>query len=149
MYLETSVFGGCFDEGFEAPSRALIESVRNGEAIAVISDILIGEVLPAPENIRSMFFELPEEFTERVDADETSLELCQAYIEAGALGSASELDAHHVAIATLAEVDVIVSWNFKHIVNLNRIRRFHEVNRSWGLPFVEIRSPFEVGDWNE
>ena len=54
-------------------------------------------------------------------------------------------DAQHIAIATVAAVDVLVSWNFKHIVNLQRIRGYNAVNISEGYPPVEIRTPQELG----
>ena len=60
------------------------------------------------------------------------------------LGPGSHSDALHVALATVARVDVLVSWNFKHIVNLGRIRLFNSVNIEWGYGLVEIRSPKEV-----
>ncbi len=52
----------------------------------------------------------------------------------------------HIAVATLGRVDVVVSWNFKHIVNLNRIRLYNSVNLKLGYPMIEIRSPREVLD---
>ena len=50
----------------------------------------------------------------------------------------------HIALATLARVDALVSWNFKHIVNLHRIRGFNGVNLMRGYGTLEIRSPREV-----
>ena len=54
-------------------------------------------------------------------------------------------DAQHIAMATVAKVDALVSWNFKHVVNLPRIHRYHTVNARFGYPTIEIRSPREVG----
>lgn len=53
-------------------------------------------------------------------------------------------DAQHIAIATVARVDVLVSWNFKHIVNLQRIYGYNSVNLRQGFPMIEIRTPREV-----
>jgi hypothetical protein len=53
-------------------------------------------------------------------------------------------DAQHIAIATVARVDVLVSWNFRHIVNLQRIRGYNSVNLRMGYPMIEIRTPREV-----
>ena len=50
-------------------------------------------------------------------------------------------DAQHIAVATVADVDVLASWNFRHMVNLTRIRQYSEVNRRMGYPGVDIRSP--------
>jgi len=148
LYLDTSVFGGCFDEGFKAPSLAVIEMICRGVAMGVGSDLLVEELELAPDEVKALLQRIPEEQMEWVDTDERSEALCSAYITAGALGAASEDDALHVALASLAQVDAILSWNFKHIVNLNRMRIFHQVNQEWGLPLIEICSPFEVGEWN-
>ena len=67
-----------------------------------------------------------------------------AYVGAQVVGPSSRNDAHHVALATLARADLIVSWNFKHIVHIDRIRRFNAVNLMEGHPTIEIRSPREV-----
>ena len=76
--------------------------------------------------------------------DAEALELANAYIAAAVLSPRMRADAQHIAIATIARVDVIVSWNFKHIVNLERIRGYNSVNLRNGYPMVEIRTPREV-----
>ena len=53
-------------------------------------------------------------------------------------------DAQHIAMATVANVDALVSWNFRHVVNLPRIHQYHGVNAKFGYPTIEIRSPREV-----
>ena len=53
-------------------------------------------------------------------------------------------DALHIAIATINKVDVLVSWNFKHIVNINRIRLYNSVNLKSGYSMIDIRSPREI-----
>jgi hypothetical protein len=53
-------------------------------------------------------------------------------------------DALHIALATVARVDVLVSWNFKHIVNLARIHAYNAVNLKRGYPLLEIRTPREI-----
>ena len=71
--------------------------------------------------------------------------LAQAYVDAGALGKASLEDALHVATATVAGADLILSWNFRHLVNYDRIRRLNAVNLMNGYRPMDIRSPMEVG----
>lgn len=73
--------------------------------------------------------------------------LADAYIQRGILGPGSRSDALHVALATVGGVDVLVSWNFRHIVNLGRVRLFHSANLERGYPLIEIRSPLEVLDY--
>lgn len=53
-------------------------------------------------------------------------------------------DALHIAIATIHKVDVLVSWNFKHIVNLDRIKKYNGVNLKHGYMILEIRNPREI-----
>ena len=73
--------------------------------------------------------------------------LAAKYIERGALTQRMLPGALHIANAAIAQVDVLVSWNFKHVVNVQRIRTFNEVNREMGYGPLDIRSPREVGTW--
>ena len=70
-------------------------------------------------------------------------ELMQKYIENKALGKASENDAYHIAIATINRIDCLISWNFKHIVNFDKIKLFNSVNLAMGYSVIDIRSPLE------
>ncbi len=72
------------------------------------------------------------------------VELRDAYIEAGVVGPGSLEDAEHVAAASVADVDMIVSWNFKHIVHFEKINGYHGVNLIRGYKPVSIYSPKEV-----
>ncbi len=71
-------------------------------------------------------------------------ELAEAYVRANVLAASSQNDALHVAAATAAGADLILSWNFKHIVNFSRIRGFNSVNVSLGYRTLTILSPLEV-----
>jgi hypothetical protein len=148
-YIDTSVIGGCCDEEFASGSRKLFEDLQNKRVIAVVSSLTLEELELAPEPVRGLLFDLPEESLEYVDFDEEAASLADAYINDGVVGLGSLVDAQQVAIATLCRVDVILSWNFKHIVNLNRIRLFSATNLRYGLPTPEIRSPLEVLNTNE
>lgn len=70
--------------------------------------------------------------------------LAEAYLSHGIVSPGSRSDALHVALATIGRVDVLVSWNFRHIVNLGRIRLFNAVNLEQGYGLIEIRTPKEV-----
>jgi hypothetical protein len=52
-----------------------------------------------------------------------------------------------VAMATIHKVDVLASWNFKHIVNLDRIKGYNAVNSRLGYSILEIRSPKDLMDY--
>ncbi len=110
----------------------------------VISDLTLKELEEAPPNVRRSFEEIPEEHREFVILDNEAMMLAHHYIEEGAITGKYLVDAQHIAIATIQRVDVLVSWNFKHIVNLNRIRLYNSVNLKYGYPLLEARSPQEV-----
>ena len=78
-------------------------------------------------------------------SDEANV-LAREYVKAGVIGQASYADAEHIATATIARADVLVSWNFRHILNLDRIHGYNSVNVRLGHALIEIRSPREIGD---
>jgi hypothetical protein len=144
MFVDTSVVGGCYDEEFDVVSRLLLAEFKAGKAVAVISSMTLEELELAPDKVKRVLDELPESALEYVDLDEESAQLADEYVADGVVGQGSLIDAQQVAVASLNKVDVIVSWNFKHIVNLNRIRLFAATNLRHGLLTPEIRSPREV-----
>lgn len=144
VYIDTSVVGGCFDDEYKEESNRLWNEFKMEQKRAVVSDLLQLELEEAPEQVRELLRELPPDSIEYVSLDQESLALAHAYLQDGAVAESSLSDARHIAIATIARADVLVSWNFKHIVNLNRIRRFNAVNLKMGYPAIEIRSPREV-----
>lgn len=144
IYIDTSVIGGCCDEEFSEWSLRLMQEFRNGQNIAVISDITLQELEIAPDPVRSQLLDLPSTCREYVILDEEALRLTRAYLQEGVITEKYLLDAQHIAMATLSRVDVMVSWNFKHIVNINRIRLYNSVNLKHGYNLIDIRSPREV-----
>ncbi len=144
IYIDTSVIGGCFDKEFQEWSNKLFDDFRKGKSIAVISDITIDELSFARTEVRNQLDTLPTESKEYVLHDNQSEELADRYIKGGAVTKSFHEDALHIAIATINRVDVLVSWNFKHIVNLNRIRKYNAVNLMNGYPMLEIRNPREI-----
>ena len=146
IYADTSVIGGCEDEEFRARSRRLFEEFREGHAILVLSDLTLRELAGAPDRVRAVIGEVPRENTEMMHMTDEVERLAAAYTAAGALGPSSRADALHIALASLAHVDVLASWNFKHMVNWRRIRAYNEVNRRMGYSALDIRTPGEVND---
>ena len=144
VYVDTSVFGGCFDPEFEESSLNLLKEFKLGSKIMTVSDLTLKELEGAPPNVRRLIEEIPEENREFVILDNEATSLARHYIEDGAVTEKYLVDAQHIAIATIQRVDVLVSWNFKHIVNLNRIRLYNSVNLKYGYPLLEVRSPREV-----
>jgi len=144
VYADTSVFGGCFDAEFEEWSNKLMEEFKSGLKVVVISDLTLRELEEAPPNVRGLVEEIPEEHKEYVILNDEAGELARHYIDDGVVSEKYLVDAQHIAIATVNRVDVLVSWNFRHIVNLTRIRLYNSVNLKNGYPLLEIRNPREV-----
>ncbi len=144
VYIDTSVVGGCLDEEFATESKALMDMAARGEIIAMVSDLLLGELASAPGDVQQVLEALPAEATEMLTRNEESEQLRDAYLAENVVGESSTEDAHHVALATVGRADLIVSWNFRHIVHLDKIRAFNAVNIREGYGLLEIRSPREV-----
>ena len=144
VYADTSVFGGCFEDKFREASIQFFEKVRGAVFLAVISNVTIEELVPAPYDVSQLLANLPPANVTQVSASPESLRLQAAYLDAGILGPASVNDAAHIAIATVAVADVIVSWNFKHIVRYDKIMRFESINAKLGYACPRIYSPYEV-----
>jgi len=144
IYLDTSVIGGCFDTEFMEWSNKLIDEILGRQKLSVLSDITIDEIQDGPDHIRKKKNELLEINNELVAADEETDNLAKKYIFEGAISEKYFEDAQHIAIGTVFKVDVLVSWNFKYIVNLDKIRLYNAVNLKNGYPILEIRTPREI-----
>ncbi|MGA1849200.1 MAG: PIN domain protein [Thermoplasmatota archaeon] len=143
-YIDTSVIGGCLDDEFRKASKLLIKEFSERRKVAIISDITRAEISRAPKKVRQVMDRIPEEFIEGVTLSEESNELSRAYLKEKVISKRFLADSQHIAIATVAKADIIISWNFKHIVNIERIRGYNSVNIKKGYGTVEIRSPWEV-----
>jgi hypothetical protein len=144
IYIDTSVIGGCLDDEFSTWSKLLFDEFRSGVKIAVVSDLTLQELDDAPEEVREILSELSSHAVEYVFLSAEAIALADAYIAQGVVTEKHLIDTQHIAIATIERVDVLVSWNFKQIVNLDRIRKFNAVNLMQGYQILEIRSPLEV-----
>ena len=149
IYVDTSVFGGVLDRAFERPSRRFFDRVGEDRFIVLVSEITYLELQHAPGPIRELVECIVAENIEEIPVEAEAQDLAEAYIAAGALGGASRSDALHVAAATVAGADLILSWNFKHIVNYERIRVFNSVNILQGYRMIDIRSPLELDNGQE
>jgi len=144
LYFDTSVFGGVYDEDFEEISILLFEKVKLGQIICGYSDLSETEISNAPQRVRDFIADLPREFTQLVEFTEEAFELAQKYIDEKVVGPTSADDCRHIATATINKVDYLVSWNFKHIVNVFRIRGYNSINLRCGYTQLDIRSPKEI-----
>ena len=144
IYADTSVVGGCEDEEFAEHSVRLMEGFVRGDLILVLSSLTVQELADAPVTVRRRLASVPEAHIETLQLNAEARELAESYMAAGVLTAKMQADAQHIAIATIGRVDVLVSWNFKHIVNLQRIHGYNSVNLRQGYPMIEIRTPREV-----
>ena len=144
IYIDTSVVGGYFDEEFKEPTNGLFKRLDDNEIIFVVSDLLDIELIGAPEKVRELLHQYPTNKFERVELTEESIKLADRYIAEKVVGRTSLEDCRHIALATINKVDVLASWNFKHIVNLDRIKGYNSVNLKLGYQMIEIRSPKDL-----
>jgi predicted nucleic acid-binding protein len=146
LYLDASVFGGCFDsaEGWEEDSRRVLNYCVEGRAMLITNSELEEELADAPERVVRVFASVPSNHVENVEINAEVGELAEAYLAAGVVGVRWRADCLHVAAATVYRADSIVSWNFRHIVRLDRIRAFNAVNLEQGYGIITILSPKEV-----
>jgi len=144
VYADTSVYGGCFDEEFAKESIAFFDAVRSARFKLVVSPTVLAELRRAPERVRRVLSDLPEEMLEMVVDAEEVRSLREGYMEAGVLGTQHQGDAEHIAFASVAEVDFVVSWNFRHIVQFEKIAGYQAVNLLHGYREIRIYSPREV-----
>ncbi len=144
IYIDTSVVGGYFDEEFSEVTQLFFQQFQRGEFIFVVSDLLDLELLNAPPKVRDLMSQFNPDFFERVTLTEEAADLANRYIAENVVGKTSLTDCRHIALATLSRVDVLASWNFKHIVNLQRIKGYNSVNLRLGYQLLEIRSPKDL-----
>lgn len=144
IYTDTSVIGGCLDDEFSDCSSRLLAEFRSGRATIVLSDLTLLELEGAPEAVRAVLEGIPASNREDVELTSEARSLADAYIDADVVVPSKLVDAQHIAIATVTRADVVVSWNFVHIVNLTRIHGYNAVNLRQGYPVLEIRTPREV-----
>lgn len=143
IYADTSVFGGVFDEQFAKASRKFFDEVAAGRYELAVSAIVREEIKDAPANVRDFYHAKISE-AEILDFTTEALNLQEAYLAAGVVTAKSAADAGHVAMATVLGCRMIVSWNFKHIVHFDKIRRYNVVNESNGYNRIDILSPLEA-----
>lgn len=149
FYFDTSVFGGVYDKEFDEPTLQLFERVKLGQIICLFSDLTESELLDAPEKVRKYFKGLPKESLERLVVNDEILTLASKYIEEKVVGLTSFDDCVHIATATINKADILVSWNFKHIVNVYRIRGYNSINIRSNYQPLEIRSPKEILEYED
>ena len=143
IYIDTSVFGGYYDDEFAEHTKPLFNRLKNNEFRLLFSSVTQDELNNAPDRVKDLVKGLKVEYTEFLDVTDEATELASEYIAEGVVGQTSFADCLHIALATINRADYLISWNFKHIVNVDRIRGYNSINIKKGYKQLEIRSPRE------
>ena len=149
IYIDTSVFGGHFDEEFDAHTIPLFDRLENNEFILLFSTVTQDEISNAPQNVKELVKSIKADNTEFLGTTSEAIDLASEYISEKVVGQTSFADCLHIALATINRADFLVSWNFKHIVNVQRIRGYNSINIKNGYRQLEIRSPREFEKYED
>jgi len=149
IYIDTSVFGGHFDEEFKEHTTPLFDRINAGEFVILFSTVTQEELENAPEKVKELVKSLKVDQTEFLETTNEAIDLAIEYIAAKVVGQTSFADCLHIALATINRADYLVSWNFKHIVNIQRIRGYNSINIKNGYKQLEIRSPREFENYED
>ncbi len=141
IYIDTSVFGGYYDEEFEEFTKPLFDRILKDEFILLFSTVTQDELENAPIKVQELVRSIKAEFTEFIELSAEVIELANQYIAEKVVGHTSYADCLHIAMATIHRADFLISWNFKHIVNIQRIKGYNWINIKNGYKQLEIRSP--------
>ena len=144
LYADTSVLGGCFDDEFGSVSLELMAEIGRGRFVLVLSATTLRELEGAPQEVRDLLADIRDENMEVIRESDEIDRLRDAYLKAGVVGPSAVSDAEHIAAASVAAVDLVVSWNFKHIVHYDKIKHYHAVNLVEGYQTIPIHTPREV-----
>ena len=141
IYIDTSVVGGYHDKEFKEYTIPLFKRIQNGEFTVLLSTVTQDELENAPKHVQELIQNMKNEYTEFLTISDEAVDLATEYINERVVGQTSYADSLHIALATIYRADFLISWNFKHIVNVQRIRGYNSVNIRNGYKQLEIRSP--------
>jgi predicted nucleic acid-binding protein len=150
LYLETSVWNFYFAD--DAPEKRaetlkLFEEIRGGKYAVYVSELVIAEIDNAQEAKRTVLKKLMDDYQPlELEMDGSVEELSDKYLSANIVPSKYENDVLHIAYAVAHDMDVVVSWNMKHIVKLKTRMEINGINRIYGYKEIELCTPEEVID---
>jgi hypothetical protein len=144
LYLDTSVIGGYFDDEWREDTRELWAQRGNGLWQFISSGLVAQEIADAPPDVRQLFEDTFDRTKDLLAMTGEIEDLALEYLKAGVVPVKFEDDAKHVATCTVHRVSHLVSWNFKHLVNVRREAGFNAVNLLQGYSPVSIVNPKEL-----
>ena len=149
LYLDTSVYGGYFDIEFKDSTRKLFQRIKEENITVIVSNIVEAEIANAPKHVQKLLSSIHPAQLKMVTINDETKQLANAYISENVVGETSYPDCLHIASATLHQASVLVSWNFKHIVNIDRINGYNSVNLRMGYWSVAIHSPLALENYEQ
>lgn len=149
IYLDTSVIGGCLDDEFAIWSNALMKDIGIGLFRGVTSEIVEAEIADGPQNVREQYLKFLKMNPEVLKISAEAIGLVNIYLKHKILTERYSNDMLHIALSTISDVDILVSWNFRHIVRYDKIRQFNAVNLEQGYHTLDIYSPREVTSYEK
>ncbi|HEX7343518.1 MAG TPA: PIN domain protein [bacterium] len=147
LYLDSTVIKGCGDPEFDCWSWSLIQDFRSGIYKPVISTLVQDELAAAPPAAREALSSLMACRPKVIEVTDKAQTLADLYLDRKILTECHRSDALHVALATLEEADMLVSWNYRNILHMSKLRQFITVNLELGLKPLQIRSPRVVASY--
>lgn len=144
LYLDTSVIGGFFDAEWMADTRELWTQARAGKWHLVTSIVTERELENAPENVRQLFRDTLQSADQLLTVTAEAEDLAEEYLRAAVVSPKYADDALHVAVCSTQRIPYLVSWNFRHLVNVRREAGFNAVNLLQGYPSLSIVNPKEL-----
>jgi predicted nucleic acid-binding protein len=149
IYIDTSVVGGYYDAEFKEHTIPLFERILNGEFTVLLSTVTQDELENAPTHVQELIKNMKKEFTEFLTISDDVVDLANEYMNERVVGQTSYADCLHIALATIHRADFLISWNFKHIVNVKRIMGYNSINIRNGYKQLEIRSPRDFENYED
>lgn len=148
LYIDTSVFGALLDEEDQERvhlTRAILRRMKQAPYEAFIGTPVLEEISIAPAKLRlALERQIKALSPILIEEGTASLRLAEAYMSARFVPPPKRNDARHIALATVADLDAIVSWNFRDMVNIKKKSIVHSVNAKFGYRLIDIISPLEV-----
>ena len=148
--MDPSIFGAICDPDLEerlGVTRHVLDGLAQARWQGFVSTLVLEEVDRAPEAVRRRIeIELRRTGVRVLEESTESLRLARLYIASGAIPPSAEADARHIAVATVNGVHTVISWNFRHMVNLTRRRQINSINLRESLALLDIVSPWEIID---
>lgn len=143
LYLDSSIPNYVFAKHLPFKmqlTKKLFQELKQGKCQLFISDVVLRELMEAPEPKRSNLLAQVENLPQLKSTSETE-RLARKYIRQRIISENYFDDARHVAIATVYNLDAVVSWNYGHLVNINKIKGVGLINKAIGYKHIEIVTP--------